>query len=170
MKRPFLVVFALVVVACRKREEPASNLSTTASPVKIDALKKGEIPEGKDELFGLRLPLDTRVHRKLGDFASATIPRYTLEEVCNYLRDRIAESDTSVGAARTVFSNVKLKGKPGKILQIAVWRSDTQVSMEVQDTTPPPKPTYPPGTTDEEIWRRNGYTKDGKPLNPSAMD
>ena len=89
------------------------------------------------------------------------------EAVSNFVRERVEVSHVEIGAARTVFPNVRIKaGDAAKSYRIDVVADGPTTRLIVRDITPPPTPE---GLSEEERWRRAGMTPDGKLLNPKQL-
>lgn len=148
-----------------KVEKPAPSASV-ARPV--DHLAPGELPPGRDALFGLVIPRGMTVQGQFKDSALA-FGALDSEAVANYVRDRVNVSHVEIGAARTIFPAAHIKDGPdGRIFRIEVIGEGGGTRLMVEDVTPPP-PAPRENISDEERWRRAGFTRDGKPTNMNAL-
>ncbi|HET9932282.1 MAG TPA: hypothetical protein VFQ35_16375 [Polyangiaceae bacterium] len=149
----------------RRAEKPLPS-SSAAPPV--DRLAKGELPPGREALFGLVIPRGMTVQGQFKDSALA-FGDMDSEAVANYVRDRVAVSHVEVGAARTIFPAARiLEGPPSRVFRIEVVGEGAGTRLLVEDVTPPPPPP-PENISDTERWRRAGFTRDGKPLDMNAL-
>lgn len=163
---------AACALGCRKSEppessSPAASASTSAKPV--DRLAPGELEPGEGDLFGLPIPRGMTIQGKFREFAIAT-GRVRPEAVANYVRDHVVVERVEIGAARTVFPAARIKGAPAdRTYRLEVVTDGPATRLIVRDVTPAP-PVHMEGLSTEELWRRAGYTRDGKPLNPKALE
>lgn len=170
-----LVALALPLVSgCKERPAPTAVAiaasATASSRPPLDRLAPGELPAGDDNLFGLKLPRGMAVQGRLKDTGLA-YGSLELESVANYVRSRVDVDRVEVGAARTIFPSVRIHGAPPeRTYRIDVLRDGAGTRLIVQDLTPVPAPTPPPGLSDTERWRRAGFSPDGKPLNMKALE
>jgi hypothetical protein len=108
-----------------------------------------------------------RLERRFDDSAHAAGP-VSPESVANYVRERVEATHVEIGAARTVFPKVRIKGgAPDKVYRIEVVANGPTTLLVVRDVTPPP---VEPGLSVEERWRRAGMTPQGKPIDPKKME
>ena len=117
-------------------------------------------------VFGLRVPRSMSVDRRYPDAAHIS-GSVTPESVANYVRKRVVVSRVEIGAARTVFPAVKIKGgDPQKTYRIEVIASPGRTKLVIRDITKPPMTR---GLSEAERWKRAGLTPDGKPLDPKHL-
>jgi len=149
-------------------EQPAAAIAPSSSAKPLDHLAKGELAAGSDQLFGLQVPRKMKVERRFLDSAHAAGP-VSPEDLSNYVRERVSVAQVEVGAARTVFPRVVIRGgDTSRIYRIEVApRRGGGSELEVRDVTPVP---VPPGLTDAERWKRAGLKPDGTPLDPKALE
>jgi hypothetical protein len=166
------LALALAATACRRSapddgsSQAAPNAGGSAARPPVDRLAPGELAEGSTSAFGLTFPRKMRLERRFFDAAHATgnVPP---EAVANYVRQRVDATHVEIGAARTVFPKVHIKGgPPDKLFRIEVIANGPTTQLVLRDVTPPP---VEPGLSEEERWRRAGMTKDGKLLDPKTM-
>ena len=149
----------------RRVEKPLPS-SSAAPP--LDRLAAGELPPGRDALFGLIIPRGMAVQGQFKDSALA-FGAMDSEAVANYVRDRVSVSHVEVGAARTIFPAARIKdGPPGRVFRIEVIGEGAGTRLLVEDVTPPP-PRPAENISDSERWRRAGFSRDGKPLDMNAL-
>jgi hypothetical protein len=163
---------ALLGVACRKRapaETVAAAPSASSSHQPVDRLARGELEPGEGNLFGLPVPRGMEVDGKFQDFAVAT-GRVRSDAVANFVRDHVVVERVEVGASRTVFPAVRIKEAPAdRAYRIEVVTDGPSTRLLVRDITPE-APVNVEGLSAEELWRRAGFTRDGRPLNPKALE
>ena len=167
-----LLVPALALGGCRcsrsgdDGSDPQANASASARPP-VDRLAPGELAEGPTSAFGLMFPQKMRLERRFLDSAHAAGP-VPPEAVANYVRQRVEATHVEIGAARTVFPRVRIKGgAPDKLYRIEVVANGANTLLVLRDVTPPP---LEPGLSNEERWKRAGMTPEGKPLDPKKME
>jgi len=171
-----LAVLLVALGACRSKDAPSaapapSAAAAAAAAVKkpVDRLAPGELAPGDSSLFGLPLPRGMVVEGKFKDFAVAN-GRLSAEAVANYVRDHVLAEHVEIGAARTVFPSVRIKqGAPDRAYRVEVLQDGLTTRVVVRDITPRPAPKVD-GVSAEELWRRAGFSRDGKPLNPKALE
>jgi hypothetical protein len=124
-----------------------------------DHLVPGELIEGTENAFGLKLPRDTTI---TSAFPQQIMARCAAKatDVSNYIRPRVSMGTVSVGAASTVFERVQVPVNPGRELTIRVEDGPlgTGSLITVRDVTPPP---FDPTLTDEQRWRQAGMKPGG---------
>lgn len=163
-----LALALLLVAGCHKKRvvvgtQPAA--STSARPP-VDHLAPGELAPGKDVVFGMHVPRSMTVDRRYPDAAHIS-GSATPESVANYVRKRVIASRVEIGAARTVFPAVKIKGgNPNKVYRIEVIASPGRTKLVIRDITKPPMAR---GLTQAQRWRRAGLTPEGQPLDPKHL-
>ncbi|PIE06335.1 MAG: hypothetical protein CSA75_00085 [Sorangium cellulosum] len=163
-----LLMLMILTLGCREqRAEPvagAPSASTPASPV--DRLAPGELSEGELEAFGLKLPRVMRIRLRTANKVEAE-GHVASELVANYVRKRTKAQSVELGAARTVLGQVYVLGDETKRpLRIEVVTLGGKTRLVVKDLSPP---KTDPLLTPEERWKRHGFDKDGKLLDPSKM-
>jgi hypothetical protein len=167
-----LVLFgglALALSGCEDRQqlEFAPNTSGSATATSPDRLKAGELAQGTEEAFGFYAPRKMKLDRKYPDAAHFIGP-VDAASVANYVRQRVEAERVEIGAARTVFPKVRIKGGPaGHVFRIEVVSSGPTSKLLIRDVTPPPTV---PGLTEEERWKRAGLKPNGQPLDPQKLE
>lgn len=169
-----LVALALPLVSGCKKQTAEVRVEATrpaaASAVPLDRLAPGELPPGDDNLFGLKLPRGMAVQGRLKDTGLA-FGMLDAEGVANYVRTRVDVERVEIGAARTIFPSVRIHGGPAdRRFRIDVLREGSGTRLIVQDLTPAPVAAPLQGLSDQERWKRAGFSPDGKPLNPKALE
>jgi len=160
---------ALALIACqseRQKLEFAPSTESSNKPRSPDRLTPGELAQGTDEAFGFYAPQKLRLERRYPDAAHFSGP-VSAESVANYVRQRVEAERVEIGAARTVFPKVRIKGgKPDRVYRIEVASNGPTSKLLIRDITPPPTIE---GLSEAERWKRAGLTPDGKPLDPKKL-
>ena len=173
-KTPMRAVAATVLVCCVAEGGcKCGDSASTSSPAPLlsisrpDRLAPGELPPGKDVVFGLRLPSAVKVVVR-EPFRVQCEGRVQPETVANYLRSHIdidAES-VDIGAAKTIFKSAVVRGTKEPRLRIEVVKIDRGTRLIIQDMTPAKMEPM----SKEEIWKIHGYDKEGKRIDPSKFE
>jgi hypothetical protein len=159
----------MLLVGCHRHPpgQTAAPTPSASSAVTPDRLQPGELLEGPDHAFALKLPRGIRVEES---FAAVVFARGQLKaaDVANYIRARVTGGAISVGASATVFDRVFAPGEPARPLTIQVESlpHEEGTRVEVRDMTPPPGM---PNATDEEKWKAVGMSPNGKILDPTKL-
>ena len=168
------VVAALALATtsgCRRRPPPESGevvaaSAQAASARPADHALPDEIAEGKERAFGLAIPRQMRVIGRFDDVVFAT-GDVAPELVANYVRQRVIAAHVETGPAKTVFTGVTLKEKPGLTLRVDVISRNGDTDLTVRDETRPPARE---GLTEAERWKAQGLTPQGAPLDPTHLE
>lgn len=172
----FLLVGALAALAptagCKKRESappPAASASAVVSAAPLDRLAPAELAPGEVALFGLVLPRGMVVQGQFAEQGYAFGP-IGAEAVANYVRAHVDVARVEVGVARTIFPAARIKtASSDRIYRIEVVREGAATRIVMEDVTPKPPRQLEP-MSEAERWRRAGFTPDGKPLDPKALE
>lgn len=158
---------ALAALAgCGKEPDEVRPVEASAPAAAPDELAPGELAEGQELAFGLKLPRRMQVSAKFPDAVFVT-GAMAPEHVANYVRERVEADTVETGPAKTVFLKAKLKGGDDKaVLRIEVAQRGSVTELVVRDQTPPP---IKPGLTPEERMREHGMTLDGKIIDPKRL-
>lgn len=155
----------LVLAGCRDEQAPAPAPLLSVSSPPVDRLAPGEIAEGSADAFGLKLPRMMRVRFRGPDKVEAE-GHVEAELVANYVRKRTKAASVELGAARTVFEQVKVNGDAaGRSLRVEVVALGGKTQLIVKDLTPP---RFDPSLTPEDRWKKHGFDKDGKLIDPNT--
>ena len=156
------------LTACDRSDPPPPaavappRASVSARPV--DHLTPGELAQGNLDAFGLKLPRVMRIKYR-GPTEVEAEGFVASERVANYVRARIKANSVELGAARTVFDQARVPGeKIDRPLRIEVVAKGEMTRLIVRDLSPR-KPDPP--MTPEERWKRHGFDKDGKLIDPN---
>jgi len=169
-----LAIPLLAALGCRARRGPEDEHAQPPGPpaaavasivVPVDRALPGELAEGTDRAFGLLLPRVMKVRGSFDDvvFASGDVP---VDQVANYVRQRVTADKVETGAAKTLFSRATVKGQPGLLIAIEVLSRSGLTEIHVRNVTP--KPTKE-GQDTEERWRDLGFKPDGTPVDPEHL-
>ncbi|MGO8992344.1 MAG: hypothetical protein ACLQVI_03375 [Polyangiaceae bacterium] len=137
---------------------PGATAAVATAPPR-DHLVPGELLEGTESAFGLKLPRGTVVENAFPQQVFARCGAKATD-VANYIRPRVSMGTVAVGAASTIFERVQVASNPGRELVIRVEDGPlgTGSRITVRDVTPPP---VDPTLTDEQRWRQVGMTPGG---------
>lgn len=157
---------AALAAACKGKPPPPEP---SPPPPPADHLATNEVVEGKEKAFALPLPYHASVTGRFRDAITVRSPLKP-EELANFVRSRVKEGNVVAGGASTTFENVIVPAEPARRLSIEVRRTrltgDARSEMTVRDVTPPP---VEPGLSEEERWRKAGFSKEGKPIDPGQI-
>jgi len=149
-------------VAGSASAEPAP--SVVATPV--DQLAPGELVEGPEEAFGVKLPRDLKVERRYPDTVYASGPM-NVHALVEYFRPRLRDGALREGKDAATFEHVHVPGQPGLEARVHIVVGLGATRVEIANVTPPPMPDLP----DEAArWRQVGLRPDGKVLDPTHLD
>jgi hypothetical protein len=152
---------ALALGGCREETEPPGLPPPRQTPV--DTTLPGELAEGTEVAFGLKLPRDLEIEARFDD-AVIAVGRVPLEYVANYVRDRVDSDRVETGPSRTVFDEASPKADAQKTVRIEVTRrARGDVQLVVRDRTPKPMEE---GLTEAERYKKAGLAPDGKTVLP----
>lgn len=157
------------VVGCNNAEQevvgPGAPVPSAVSKP-LDRLAPGELGQGKLNAFGFIAPRQMKLERRFPD-AAHFVGQVRPEAVANYVRERVLAAQVEVGAARTVFPKVAIKGgAKGHVYRFEVVADGPVTRLVIKDITPPPTPQ---GLSEEERWKRAGMTPSGELLNPKKL-
>jgi hypothetical protein len=158
-------------VACEKGEAPTFTAPPAgeagATPLPRDHLVAGELLEGSEQAFGLRLPRGTKLESVFPQQIVATCDAKATD-VANYIRPRVSMGTVGVGAASTIFERVQVPANPGRELVIRVEgvSSGPGSRITVRDVTPPP---VDPSLNEEQRWQQVGLTPGGRVLDKTHL-
>lgn len=163
-------MLALGASGCKAKEPPPAPSPPPSARPSPDRLAKGEIAEGRERAFTLPLPVHSEVKARFQRSIHVASP-HTHEELSNFVRVRIKEGKTSMGASETRFDSVVVTKDPSKTLTIevrpaAIVGGEYRSQIVVNDVTPAPEE---PGLTDADRWRKAGMSPDGKLLNRDQL-
>jgi hypothetical protein len=161
---------ALVAAGCEPdtgaEAAPGAPPEPSAKPgVPVDRLAPGELAEGKETVFGMPVPRGMKIDRQFvgSAYLVGAVPP---EHVANYVRERVEADRVEIGAARTVFPSVRIKGDAARrTYRIEVVADGRATKLVLTDIT---RPQAEKGLTEAERWRRAGFTPDGK-IDPNTL-
>lgn len=159
---------ALLLVGCEDEPPPPPPKKAAEPPPPApDQLAPGELAEGDEDAFGMKLPRRMRVIKRHGDVVVAQ-GMLSLERVANYVRDRVDTNQVETGPAKTVFIDAIVEAHPKRKMRLEVSQSGPRTTLFIKAHIP--KGKHIPGLSEEERWRRVGLTKDGKPAEPNKFE
>lgn len=166
VRRTFTLAAGLALAACKTEPPPPPPEPPAPAKTAVDRVDPHEVPEGGEDAFGLPIPRAMRVSARLGDAVRARgdLP---LDDVANYVRERVIADRVETGPAKTVFSRVTLKSGKGGTLRVEVIRVSDRTELYVRDVTAPPardvvKPTDP--------WDKPGFDPKDRKADPSRFE
>lgn len=129
-------------------------------------LRPGELAEGADAAFGLKLPRLLRINATFPDATFASGP-VRPDDLVVYVRERvIAERETKV-LGKTTFEGATSKASPSKKVRIEIIQRPTDTEIIIRDETRPPAKE---GLSEEERWKEHGLNPQGQPLDPTKLE
>jgi hypothetical protein len=163
---------ATAVAACRAHPTPDllaadGGPAAEASATPIDRLAPGELVEGTDEAYGLKLPRGLDVTSRFAPvvYASGRLP---VHPVVDYFRARLQGGDLREGPTSATFQHVLVRGgTPDRELSVRIAETIAGVTVEMRNTTPPHIPEMP---NDAERLKRVGLTPQGAFLDPKHLE
>ena len=177
-----LLVFAIaassVAVAgaagCRRSGEDAGG-GAGAGGKGVDAaellppehLAPGELVEGNESAFGVKLPRDVTVERRFGDVVYGTT-NASVQALTTYFQKRVRDGKLVSSPNMAAIQEADVPGQPGLKVEVRLTYAERLVvtTVEIRNVTRPPD-TLP---HDEAArWRAAGMTPDGKPLDPTHL-
>jgi hypothetical protein len=167
-----VAALALTVAACRAHPPPDlmapdTGASAEADETPVDRLAPGELVEGSDEAYGLKLPRGLDVTSRFAPvvYASGRLP---VRPVVDYLRARLQGGELREGPTSATFQHVLVRGgQPDRELSVHVAQTVAGVTVEMRNTTPPRIPDMP---NDAERMKRVGLNPHGGFLDPKHLD
>jgi hypothetical protein len=164
---------AMSLSACRRtsvQEAPAppvASVSTgSVAPTPVDHLAPGELVEGNQSVFGIRLPRALQIDESFGDAVVASGP-VSVHALVQYLRPRLQEGGLREGEAAATFEHVKVRGQPGLELAIHIVPVEGGTRVELRDETPR---TAEPLPDEPARWKQVGLTPNGRLADPTHLD
>ena len=157
----------LAVVACSSKPQTGGQ-DAGPPPGPPDHLARGEIAEGQDKAFALRLPQRSKVSARFPKDVHV-ISSHTPEELANYVRAHVAEGKVAAGTAVTEFRDVVVPSEPTRRLTIEVRNgavAHARSMMIIRDTTPAP---VEPGLSDQDRYKKAGLAPNGRVLDPKRL-
>lgn len=160
---------------CRSEPAPPAperTLTARSDEAPVDHTLPGELTEGTETAFGLRLPRGMTVSAA---FATAVFAKGNLapEHVANYVRQRVTSERVETGPSKTLFLGAKLSraglaaADLGRVLRIDVVNQGGLTELVVRDETPAP---IPQGKSQDDILRQYGFGPDGKLLDATTRE
>ena len=159
---------AATLLAAGCGHAPATDdAAASSASAPIDRTRPGELAEGAEDAFGLRVPRyfvsKARFPQAL-TFEGPASP----ELVANYVRQRVADGRIETGPAKTIFDGVHTKGAAAKTLHVEVITSRRGTQLYVRDETRPPPAND--GQTPEQRMKSVGLNPDGTLVDPTHLE
>lgn len=163
-----LAGLAMGLCACSRPSAPervaavAAQAAAAAPKPPVDHLAPGELPEGKDELFGLVLPRGMTIEGHFADNGYAAGP-HPEKELLAYVKAHVREATVKRGVVGTTFEKARVPSRPERTLMVTVSarRDGSGSSLWVRDVTPLPAVNLP---NEEARWRAVGVAPDGRQI------
>jgi hypothetical protein len=159
---------ATLLAACGRAPatttDDASAAASASAP--IDRTRPGELAEGAEDAFGLRLPRYFVSRARFPQALTFEGPAAP-ELVANYVRQRVVDGRIETGPAKTVFEGVHPKGAAAKTLHVEVVASRRGTQLYVRDET---RPTSHDQLTPDERMRSVGLNPDGTLIDPTHLE
>lgn len=157
------VGLALLLAAACDSSDRTPKLTLSPASSAPDRLQKGELLPDKEQIFGIEVPRGMRVASRFQDVAQLT-GHVKPEAMANYFRQHVLAQHVEIGANRTVFPRVFIKGDAKKrIYRIDIVSYQNLTTVNMRDITPPP---VVEGLSEKERWERAGRNPDGTLKNP----
>jgi hypothetical protein len=135
--------------------------------VVIDRLEPGEIPEGTERAFGLKIPRGMKIVYSGPEQIDAE-GNYGAERMANYVRKRVKVDGVELGAARTVFDHARVLGdNSDRTVRVEVVTTEFGSRLVVKNRTP--TKDLDPGLTPEERLRKYGLDPKGNVIDPTKL-
>ncbi|MCL2724623.1 MAG: hypothetical protein FWD69_09330 [Polyangiaceae bacterium] len=161
---------ALGPLSCKRKGEELQTATNTPSALPADRLAPGELPEGKEKAFELKLPQGMTISRAFTGTVHASSNTLAPEQVSNFFRARVTGGTVSVSTDEIRFLNVRAVADPNRELAIEIRRGKPGIAtceVLVRDITPPP---FVPGLSEDERRNKAGLSPDGGLLDPKRME
>jgi hypothetical protein len=144
-------------------EKNATLILLPSPTATLDRLQGDEVLPGREMIFGIEVPRGLRIAARFADSAQLT-GQGEPEAVANHFRGHVLAEHVEIGANRTIFPRVYVKGdKKKRIYRIEIHRSRNLTTVNIRDITPPP---VPQGLSEKERWERAGRSPDGSLKDP----
>lgn len=164
----------LIASAAGCRENPTAQRTSGASSARVEApkpatrdrLPPGALVEGPDSVFDLRLPRGAKIDGRFAKSVHVSGP-WSIAELGDYLRERIAAAHVEVADGRLVFPRAHVRGGDERIFRLEIIDDGARRRLVIDDVTPRPRVE---GISEAERWRRAGLTPDGKLANEKDLE
>ncbi|HEY8088437.1 MAG TPA: hypothetical protein VIF09_11345, partial [Polyangiaceae bacterium] len=159
--------------ACSKDAPPSGDVPATIasiapSTVPADHLAPGELVEGKEVAFGVVLPRGLSVDERFVDVVHASGP-LSVHSLVAYFRPRLTGGAFREGERSATFEHVSAPGAPADTeltLHVSVGPGKTLVDVTA---TPIHHAPQLGAMSDEERWKQQGLSPNGRVLDPQHM-
>jgi hypothetical protein len=154
-------------IACKKKPPPPTQQQP---PRPADRLAPGELPIGNDKAFTLPLPRASKIMQRYGG-TFTIVSQHTPEQIANFVRIHVKGGSVTAGTNATQFEDVVVPEEPNRHLSIEVrggsFVGGAHTELVVRDITPAPSD---PKLSNEDKWKKAGYTPDGRVLDPKHLE
>lgn len=134
--------------------------------IPADHLAAGELLEGSEEAYGIKLPQGVVVNEAFSKETDAS-GAVALHPLVDYFRAHVHDGDLREGDSSATFEHVTAPGRPEPLLQIHLAMSRDVIKIVIRDETPP---VLPPLPDDAARFKRAGLTPSGRILDPTHLD
>ena len=164
----FISVLAL---GCSREEQvnktEGSPLSAGSGVLKAqapDRLPAGQLLEGEEVAFGLRIPKGMKLTktRKLAR-ASGNV---NFDDLSDYVKDRLVARHAEMFGGRLVFPQAKVRGNLEGLYEVTLINGGREQVLLIQDIERPPATV---GLSQAERWKRAGLKANGELVDPKGM-
>ena len=160
---------ALPMGACRRpppAEETGAPRAAASAAAPVDRTAPGELAEGTEDAFGLKLPRYMRVTARFPNeiFAEGAL---AADRVTAYVKQRVEAKRVDRAGPKTVFSGATASGAPGKELRVEVLVRPGGTQLVVRDET---RPVANDGLSPDDRMRAVGLKPDGTPIDQKHLE
>jgi hypothetical protein len=146
---------------------PPATVAAAIGKFPSDHAASDELVEGPDITYGVHVPFGFHITSHV-DKEFTAIGTATKAKVIKYLSARVSGGTAAERDGVTTFKNVRSPSDPDRPLELEVRDGPTFGTLiTFRDATPPPAAL--PGTQ-EEIFKRAGLDRNGRPLDKSKME
>lgn len=146
-------------------DEPKQAPAPPVPSALVDRLDPGELLEGTEQAFGLRLPRGFRVDQRFSDAVYGSGPGAVASFV-DYVQARTSGASLSKADRAATLTCAHIASQPGKTFEVrieALPSTGDGARLEIRDVTPMPQQHLP---DDETRWRAAGLRPDGRVIDP----
>lgn len=146
-------------------QKPPTEVAAPDAPAP-DRLTPGQLLEGDDEVFGLRLPEHTTLLAVFRTSASVEGP-YDPLDLAAYLKPRLDASHVEMAGDHILFPKARIRGAKDELFRIEIAPAPRGTSLQLRNITPL---RAEQGLSEAERWRKAGLAPDGRLLDPNGME
>ena len=171
-----VIALAVLGLGCHGRAEPTESESPSVAsppasaaasePPPPDHLAPGELLEGTQVAFGVKLPRDLQLEEAFDNVAYAR-GSASVHSLVGYFRARLRDGSLHEGETSATFDHVHAPSRPERELSVHMTTTMGGVRVEMRDTTPPRQSNLP---NDEARFRAVGLGPDGRWIDPTHLN